>query len=89
MQIVLRDLAPGHFEEGPPWDIEEEPGGKEFFDLKRPFEAKKSDGAGHTCHYKNEPGHTKTKSVQLCHRHKNNHVPLALHLSSRAAIKFV
>ena len=86
---VLRNLAPGHFEESPPWDIEGEPGGTKKFDLKRPFEAKKDDSMGHTGHHKNEPGHTKIKSVQQHHRHKNNHIPLALDLSSRAAIEIV
>jgi hypothetical protein len=86
---VLRNPAPGHFEESPPWDIEGEPGGTKKFDLKRPFEAKKVDSAGHTGHHKNEPGHTKIESVQQHHRHKNNHIPLALDLSSRAALEIV
>jgi len=60
---TLRDLAPGHFEESPPWDIEEEPGGKKKFNLKKPFEAKKVDSTGHTGHHKNESGRSKIASV--------------------------
>jgi hypothetical protein len=44
---------------------------------------------GHTDHYENEPGCTKFESVQQHHKHQNNHKPLALHLSSQAAVKIV
>jgi hypothetical protein len=59
--------------------------------LKRPFEANEGDGAGHTGHYKNEPasGRTKFESVEQHHKHENNRKPLALHLSSRAAVEIV
>ena len=87
MPTILRDPAPGHFEEGPPWDIEEEPGGEKTFDLKRPFEAKKVDSAGHTGHHKNESGRSKIASVQAAPQISKHHIPLDL--SSRAAVKFV
>ena len=59
--------------------------------MKRPFEANEGDGVGHTGHYKNRPasGRTKFKSVEQHHKHENNCKPLALHLSSRAAVKIV
>jgi hypothetical protein len=75
-------MTPGFLKEGPPWDIEGEPGGRQNFNLKRPFEANEGDGAGHTGHYKNKHGCTKFKSVQQHHKHQNNHKPLVLHLSS-------
>jgi len=79
---ILKGMTPGFLKEGPPWDIEGEPGGRQNFNLKRPFEANEGDGAGHTGHYKNKHGCTKFKSVQQHHKHQNNHKPLVLHLSS-------
>jgi hypothetical protein len=87
VSAVLKGSTPGHFEESPPWDIKWEPGGGKFFVLKRPFEAKEVDGAGYTSHYKNEPGHTKIKSDQQCHKDQISHIPLALHLSPRSAVE--
>jgi len=83
MPTILRNPAPGHFKEGPPWDIEWEPGGGKFSILKRPFEASnKGDGVGHISHYKDEPGHMKIESEQQCYKDQINHISLALHLSS-------
>ena len=76
---ILKGMTPGFLKEGPPWDIEGEPGGRRNFNS---FEVNEGDGAGHTGYYKNEPGRTKFKSVQQHHKHKNNHILLALHLSS-------
>jgi len=57
--LVLRDSAPGFPKQGPPWDIEGEPGGT------RPFEAdNEGDDAGHFGHHEKEPGRIQTKSVQ-------------------------
>ena len=43
---------------------------------------------GHIGH-KKISGHTKFESEQQCHKDQINHIPLALHLSSRATVKFV
>jgi hypothetical protein len=86
---ILRDPAPGHFEEGPPWDIRWDPGRKKKFNLKRPFEANnEGDDTDHIGH-KKTPGHTKLESEQQCHKDQISHIPLPLHLSSRAAAKIV
>jgi hypothetical protein len=49
---ILKGMTPGFPEEGPPWDIEGEPGGRQNFNLKRPFEVNEGNGTGHTGHYK-------------------------------------
>jgi hypothetical protein len=79
---ILKGTTPGFPEEGPPWDIEGEPGERWNFNLKRPFKANEGNSVGHIGHYKNEPGCTKFELVQQHHKHQNNHKPLALHLSS-------
>jgi hypothetical protein len=85
---VLRNPAPGHFEESPPWDIEGEPGGGKFSILKRPFEASnKGDAAGHIGPHKNESGRSKIASVQAAPQISKHHVPLDL--SSQAAVEIV
>ncbi len=89
VSAILKGLTLGHFEESPPWDIKWEPGGGKFSILKRPFEANnKGNDVGHIG-YKKIPGHTKFKSDQQCHKDQISHIPLALHLSSQAAVKFV
>src|SRR6266851_5224433 len=57
--LVLRDMASGLPKQGPPWDIEGEPGGRQNLALKRPFEADNEvDTEGQTGH-KQIPGHIK------------------------------
>src|SRR6266853_108297 len=54
--LVLRDMAPRLPKQGPPWDIEGEPGGRQNLALKRPFKANnKVDTKGQTSH-KQIPG---------------------------------
>jgi hypothetical protein len=88
MSAVLKGSTPGHFEEGPPWDIEWEPGGGKFSILKRPFEASnEGDAAGHIGPHKNESGRSKIASVPAAPQISKHHVPLDL--SSRAAVEIV
>jgi hypothetical protein len=82
MPTILRDPAPGHFEEGPPWDIKWDPGREKKFDLKRPFEANNEGNDTDHIGHKKTPGHTKLESEQQCHKDQISHIPLPLHLSS-------
>jgi len=77
---ILIGMTPGFSEKDPPWEIEGEPEGLKNFDLKRPFEAKESDNAGHISYHKNKADCIKSPSVQQHHRHQNNHTPSTLHL---------
>jgi hypothetical protein len=73
---VLRDTAPGLPKQGPPWDIEGEPGGPKNFESKRPFEAdNEGDAAGHFGHQKNKPGRIKTSSVPAVPQISKDHLP--------------
>jgi len=73
--LVLRDTAPGLPKQGPPWDIEGEPGEMKAFKLKRPFEAEnEGDAVGHFGQEKRIPGYTKTKSA-LAPPQKPGHLP--------------
>ena len=69
---VLRDIAPGLPKQGPPWDIEGEPGGPKKFALKRPFEANnKGDATGHLGHHKRPlvtpKNHISTSNIKSPH----------------------
>jgi len=76
---VLRDTAPGLPKHGPPWGIEGEPGGRQNFALKRPFEAdSESDAAGHTGQHRSQPCRIQTPSVSLAPQ-TSNHSPRTFH----------
>jgi len=48
---------------------------RNILNLKRPFEAKEGDAAGHTGHHKNIPGRIKIASVQAAPEISKDHVP--------------
>jgi len=62
--LVLRDTAPGLPKQGLPWGIKREPGGRQTFKSKRPFEADiEGDATGHFGHHQKKPGHIKVPSA--------------------------
>ena len=74
---VLRDSAPGLPKKGPPWSIEGEPGGRQIFESKRPFEAEnEGNTTGHTSHHENEPCRIQSPSASSA-PHIPNHLPQA------------
>ena len=49
---------------------------RKILNLKRPFEAKEGDAAGHTGHHKNKSGRIKSASVQAAPQISKSHIPL-------------
>ncbi len=79
MLLALRDTAPGLPKQGPPWDIEGEPEGRQIFTLKRPFEANEGNDVGHTGHHKNEASHIKAPSVSSAPQIPNHSPQACIH----------
>ncbi len=74
--LVLRDMAPGLSKQGPPWDIEGEPGGPKNFALKRLFEADNEGNAtGHFGYHKKIPSCIQTPSVSPPPHISNHYSP--------------
>ena len=74
---ALKGATPGLPKQGPPWDIEGEPGGTKAFEPKRPFEAEnEGDAAGHTGHHENEPCRIQSPSASSAPQ-ISNHLPRA------------
>jgi len=84
--LVLRDTASGLPKQGPPWDIEGEPGGRQNLTLKRPFEANNEvDTKGQTGH-KQIPGHIKMR-VSTTAPQTPGHLPRACTCHHGMALK--
>src|SRR5216683_8399259 len=76
--LVLRDTAPGLPKQGPPWGIEREPGGRQTFESKRPFEADiEGDAVGHFGHHKRSLVTLKPHQYHQHLKYQTGHLPQA------------